>query len=190
MQGRALFSHSPIVYLAFGLIPIFWFVLNRSHWGLNVRAVGENPGAAESAGVNVWFVRLIAIMIGGAMAGIGGAALSIGQIGGYLDNMTAGRWFIALAVVVFGGWNPWRIGGTSLLFGGAEALQLRLQAIGSPIPHEFLLAVPYLLTVIVIAVFAGKAAYPAAMNTPYMRRGARRRPRPDTSAGTATGLKR
>ena len=89
--------------------------------------------------------------------------------------MTGGRGFIALAVVVFGGWNPWRIAGASLIFGGAEALQLRLQAIGIPVPHELLLSVPYLLTVIVVAAFAGKAAYPAAMNTPYLRRGRSKR---------------
>jgi len=174
--GRALFSHLPIVYIAFALVPVFWLVLKRSTWGLSVRAVGENPAAAESAGVDVWRVRLVAIVVGGAMAGIGGAALSIAQLGAYLDNMTGGRGFIALAVVVFGGWNPWRIAGASLIFGGAEALQLRLQAIGVPVPHELLLSVPYLLTVIVVAAFAGKAAYPAAMNMPYLRRGGSKRP--------------
>jgi simple sugar transport system permease protein len=171
--GRALFSHLPIVYIAFAMVPVFWFVLTRSNWGLNVRAAGENPAAAETAGINIWRVRLAAIAIGGAMAGIGGAVLSIAQLGAYLDNMTGGRGFIALAVVVFGGWNPWRIAGASLIFGGAEALQLRLQAIGVPVPHELLLAVPYLLTVVVIAAFAGKASYPAAINAPYLRRSGR-----------------
>jgi general nucleoside transport system permease protein len=86
--------------------------------------------------------------------------------------MTAGRGFIALALVVFGAWNPWRVAGAALIFGAAEALQLRMQAIGVAIPHAFLLAIPYLLTIVVIAAFAGKASYPAAMNTPYPRRGA------------------
>jgi general nucleoside transport system permease protein len=138
---------------------------------LQIRAVGENPSAAESAGINVWLVRLIAIVIGGAMAAVGGAVLSVSQIGGYLDNITGGRGFIALAVVVFGSWNPLRIGGASLLFGAAEALQLRLQSTGVHIPHEILLAFPYLVTIIVVALFAGTAAYPAAINTPYLRPG-------------------
>jgi ABC-type uncharacterized transport system permease subunit len=167
--GRGLFSHSPIVYIAFGLVPVFWFILRRTTWGLKVRAVGESPAAAESAGIDVWRVRFVAIMLGGATAAVGGAVLSIVQIGGYLDNMTAGRGFIAIAVVVFGGWNPWRIGGVSLLFGGAEALQLRLQAIGAPVPHELLLATPYLLTIVAISLTAGKANYPGAINVPYPR---------------------
>jgi len=90
--------------------------------------------------------------------------------------MTAGRGFIALALVVFGGWNPWRIAGAALIFGGAEALQLRMQAIGVAIPHAVLSAVPYILTIVVIAAFAGKASYPAAINTPYPRRSAAKRP--------------
>lgn len=168
--GRAFFTQTPVVYIAFGLVPVFWFVLFRTQWGLSVRSAGENPAAAESAGINVWKIRLAAVMIGGAMAGVAGATLAVAQLGLYLDNMTAGRGFIALALVVFGGWNPWRIAGASIIFGGAEALQLRLQAIGIAVPHALLLAVPYLLTIGVIAAFAGKAKYPAAMNLPYLRR--------------------
>jgi ABC-type uncharacterized transport system permease subunit len=168
--GRAFFSHLPVVWVAFLLVPVFWFFLSRTEWGLNIRAVGENPVAAETAGIDVWRVRLSAIAIGGGMAGLGGATLSIAQLGAYLDQMTAGRGFIALAVVVFGGWQPWRVAGACLLFGGAEALQLRLQAIGAPVPNALLLAVPYLLTIVVVTVFAGKAGYPAAINQPYLRR--------------------
>jgi ABC-type uncharacterized transport system permease subunit len=173
--GRAMFSQTPVVYIAFGLVPVFWFLLFRTHWGLKVRSTGENPEAAESAGINVWNIRLLAATLGGAMAGIAGATLAIAQLGLYLDNMTAGRGFIALALVVFGGWNPWRIAGAALIFGGAEALQLRLQAIGVAIPRALLLAIPYALTIAVIAAFAGKAAYPAAMNMPYIRRSGRRK---------------
>jgi simple sugar transport system permease protein len=168
--GRAFFSHLPVVWIAFALVPVFWLLLSRTTYGLNVRAVGESPIAAETAGINVWRVRLTAIAIGGSMAGFGGATLSIAQLGAYLDHMTAGRGFIALAVVVFGGWQPWGIAGACLLFGGAEALQLRLQALGTPIPNALLLAIPYLLTIAVIAVFASRAAYPAAINQPYLRR--------------------
>jgi general nucleoside transport system permease protein len=168
--GRAFFSHLPVVWIAFALVPVFAFLLTRTEWGLNVRAVGENPTAADTAGIDIWRVRLGAIAIGGAMAGFGGAALSIAQLGAYLDNMTAGRGFIALAVVVFGGWQPWRVAFACLIFGGAEALQLRLQALGTPVPNALLLAVPYLLTIGVIAAFAGKAGYPAAINQAYLRR--------------------
>jgi simple sugar transport system permease protein len=168
--GRAFFSHLPVVWIAFALVPAFAFLLFRTQWGLNVRAVGENPDAAYTAGIDVWRVRLGAIAIGGGMAGLGGATLSIAQLGAYLDQMTAGRGFIALVIVVFGGWQPWRVAFASLLFGGAEALQLRLQALGTPVPNALLLAVPYLLTIVVIAVFAGKAASPAAINQPYLRR--------------------
>ena len=104
------------------------------------------------------------------MAAAGGAVLSIGQIGGYLDNITGGRGFIALAVVAFGSWNPIRIGGASLLFGLAEALELRLQSAGGGhIPHELLIALPYVVTMVVVTVFASSAKYPAAINTPFPR---------------------
>jgi simple sugar transport system permease protein len=173
--GRALFAHTPVVYITFMLVPVVWLVMQRTVWGLNVRAVGENPAAADTAGINVWAVRLGAVMVGGAFAGVAGAVLSIAQLGSYLDNMTAGRGFVALAVVVFGGWNPWRIAGACLIFGGAEALQLRMQATGVPIPSAFLVAIPYVLTIVVIAAFAGKASYPSAINVPYLRRAARRK---------------
>jgi ABC-type uncharacterized transport system permease subunit len=171
--GRALFSQTVITYIAFLMVPVCWYLLQRTIWGLNVRAVGENPGAVDTAGLNVWALRLSAVTIGGAFAGVAGATLSIAQLGAYLDNMTAGRGFVALAVVVFGGWNPWRIAGACLIFGFAEALQLRMQAMGIPVPSAVLTAVPYVLTIIVITAFAGTASYPAAMNQPYLRRAKR-----------------
>ncbi len=169
--GRALFSQTAIVYIAFLMVPVCWFVLQRTVWGLNVRAVGENPAAADTAGIDIWHVRLAAVMVGGAFAGVAGATLSIALLGAYLDNMTGGRGFVALAVVVFGGWNAWRIAGACLIFGGAEALQLRMQAMGVPVPSALLVSVPYILTIIVITIFASSASYPAAMNVPYLRRG-------------------
>ncbi len=168
--GRILFGHIPLVYFAFLLVPIFWVLIYKLSWGLKVRAVGEHPEAADTAGVNVWRVRYMAIGIAGAMAALGGATLSIGQLNIFMDNMTAGRGFIALAVVVFGGWNPWKVMGACLLFGFAEALQLRLQALNVPVPHEFLLMIPYVLTVIVLVGGAGKAEYPAAINIPYLKK--------------------
>jgi simple sugar transport system permease protein len=168
--GPIFFRHIPLVYFAFLLVPVFWVLIYAVSWGLKLRAVGEHPEAADTAGVNVWRVRYVAIGIGGAMAALGGVTLSIGQLNIFMDNMTAGRGFIALAVVVFGGWNPWRVMGACLLFGFAEALQLRLQALNVPVPHEFLLMIPYVLTILVLVGGAGKAEYPAAINIPYLKK--------------------
>lgn len=168
--GRALFAQSPIVYLAYLLVPVFWFVLERSRWGLSVRAVGENPEAVDSAGINVWRVRLQAIGVGGAMAGLGGATIAVAQVGAYVDGMIAGRGFIALAIVVFGGWNAWRVALAALFFGAADALQLRLQVSGVALPNQLLLGLPYLLTIVVVAFVARGAGYPSAINRPYLPR--------------------
>jgi simple sugar transport system permease protein len=169
--GRALFAQSPIVYLAYLLVPAFWFLLERTTWGLNAKAVGENPEAADTAGIDVWRVRLQAIVIGGAMAGLGGATIAVAQVGAYVDGMISGRGFIALAIVVFGGWKPWRVALAALFFGAADALQLRLQISGIGLPNQLLLGLPYLLTIIVVVFVAGRAGYPAAINRPYRRRG-------------------
>lgn len=169
--GRALFAQSPIVYLAYVLVPVFWFLLERTTWGLTAKAVGENPEAADSVGIDVWRIRLQAIALGGAMAGLGGATIAVAQVGAYVDGMISGRGFIALAIVVFGGWNPWRIAFASLFFGAADALQLRLQISGIGLPNQLLLSLPYLLTIIVVVFVAGRVGYPAAINQPYRRRG-------------------
>jgi general nucleoside transport system permease protein len=169
--GRALFAHSPIVYLAYLLVPVFWLLLERTPWGLNTKAVGEHPEAADSLGIDVWRIRLQAIILGGAMAGLGGATIAVAQVGAYVDGMIAGRGFIVLAIVVFGGWNPWRVAFASLFFGAAEALQLRLQISGMGLPNQLLPGLPYLLTIVVVVFVAGRAGYPAAINQPYLRRG-------------------
>jgi simple sugar transport system permease protein len=169
--GRALFAQSPIVYLAYILVPLFWFLMERTTWGLNAKAVGENPEAADSVGIDVWRIRLQAIMLGGAMAGLGGATIAVAQVGAYVDGMISGRGFIVLAIVVFGGWSPWRIALASLFFGAADALQLRLQISGVGLSNQLLLGLPYLLTIIVVVFVAGRAGYPAAINRPYRRRG-------------------
>jgi len=168
--GRAIFVQKPLVYCAFLLVPIFWIALDHSRWGLNVKAVGENPEAVDSAGVNVWAIRLQAATIGGAMAGLAGATIAIDQVGAYVDGMIAGRGFIVLAIVVFGGWRPWRVAGACILFGAADALQLRLQISGIGLPNQLLIALPYVLTILVVAIVAHRGGYPAAINTPYLRR--------------------
>lgn len=167
--GPVLFNHNIMVYLTLLLVVCSAFVLEKTPFGLKVRAVGENPRAADSKGINVTFVRYLCVMIGGAFAGLGGAFLSIGFMNTFLDGMVAGRGFIAVAVVIFARWNPYRALGAALLFGGASALQMRLQAIGVPIPHQFLLALPYVLTILVLLSVSKKAEFPAAYTLPYSR---------------------
>lgn len=167
--GPVLFNHNAMIYLTFILVLFTAFVLEKTPFGLQVRAVGENPRAADSKGINVALVRYLCVMIGGAFAGLGGAFLSIGFMNTFIDGMVAGRGFIAVAVVIFARWNPYRALGAALLFGGASALQMRLQAIGVPIPHQFLLALPYVLTILVLLSVSRKAEFPAAYTLPYSR---------------------
>jgi Uncharacterized ABC-type transport system, permease component len=167
--GPILFNHNILVYLTLALVVLSAFVLEKTPFGLKVRAVGENPRAADSKGINVALVRYLCVMIGGAFAGLGGAFLSIGFMNSFLDGMVAGRGFIAVAVVIFARWNPYRALGAALLFGGASALQMRLQAIGVPIPLQFLLALPYVLTILVLLSVSKKAEFPAAYTLPYSR---------------------
>lgn len=167
--GPVLFNHNIMVYLTLFLVVFTAFILEKTTFGLKVRAVGENPRAADSKGINVSFVRYLCVGIGGAYAGLGGAFLSIGFMNTFLDGMAAGRGFIAVAVVIFARWNPYRALGAALLFGGANALQMRLQAIGVPIPHQFLLALPYVLTILVLLSVSKKAEFPSAYTLPYSR---------------------
>lgn len=167
--GPVLFQQNALVYLTIILVVASAVVLEKTTFGLKVRAVGEHPKAADSKGINVYWIRYLCVMIGGALAGLGGAFLSIGFMNTYLDQMTAGRGFIAVAVVIFARWNPYRALGGALVFGIASALELRLQAIGVPIPHQFLLALPYLLTILVLISVSKKAEFPAAFTLPYNR---------------------
>lgn len=167
--GPILFNHNILVYLTLALVIVTAVVLEKTTFGLKVRAVGENPKAADSKGIHVQLVRYICVAIGGAYAGLGGAFLSIGFMSTFLDRMVAGRGFIAVAVVIFARWNPYRALAAALLFGGADALQMRLQAIGVPIPHQFLLALPYVLTILVLVSVSKKAEFPAAYTLPYTR---------------------
>ncbi len=167
--GPVLFEHNILVYVTVVLVFVTHFVMEKTTFGLSVRAVGEHPRAADAKGINVPLVRYICVMIGGALAGLGGAFLSIGFMNTFLDQMVAGRGFIAVAVVIFARWNPYRALGAALLFGGASALQLRLQAMGVPVPHQFLLAMPYILTILVLLSVSKKAQFPAAYTVPYSR---------------------
>jgi general nucleoside transport system permease protein len=166
-QGQ-LMPLTPIV-LAFVLVPVTWYVLNRTPFGLRLRAVGENPEAADTAGVNVARVRFAAVMLSGALAAIGGAYLSIGQSSLFARNMSAGRGFIALAALIFGKWRPVQTMLACLLFGFADALSIQMQGV-SQVPVQFIQIVPYVLTIVVLAGFIGQSRAPRALGIPYQEK--------------------
>ena len=167
-----LIPWTPVV-IAFALVPLTWYVLTRTPFGLRLRAVGENPGAADAAGVSVERMRYTAVLISGALAGIGGAYLSIGQSSLFTRNMTAGRGFIALAALIFGKWRPVQTMLACLFFGFTEAVAIQLQGVplwgGEEIPNQFIHIIPYLLTIIVLAGFIGHSRAPRALGIPYQK---------------------
>ncbi len=167
--GPVLFDNSFHVYAVFALVAAVTFALFRTRWGLRVRAVGEHPSAADTVGINVLRLRYGAVVLGGAIAGFGGTFFSLDSAGRFEENMTAGRGFIALAALIFGRWHPVGALGAALVFGFAEEFQSRLAALGSPIPSEFLLMAPYLVTLVVVAGLIGRARPPAADGVPYKR---------------------
>ena len=166
----ALLEQNALGGLAWALVPLLWLLLFRTRWGLRLRATGERPSAADGAGVRVARVRVVATLIGGALAGLAGAYLSLGYTVGFGENMTAGRGFIALAVVILGRWNPFGVAAAALLFGLALALQFQFQATSTRFPYQFFLALPYLLTLLALL---GRSrlggAAPAALGEAYRR---------------------
>jgi simple sugar transport system permease protein len=149
-------------------VPVTMFVLFRTPFGLRLRAVGEVPEAAATAGVSVTWLRWQGVLLSGLLAGLGGVYLSIGQNSLYTRNMTAGRGYIALAALIFGNWLPWRVLLACLLFGFMDAVQIRLQGTSS-IPTQFIQIIPYIFTMVVLAGFIGKATPPRALGTPYVK---------------------
>jgi ABC-type uncharacterized transport system permease subunit len=156
-----------LIALAFGLTAALWFALFRTPWGLRVRSCGENPRAAEIAGIDALRTRFWAVVIGGAIAALGGVYLSLAELDLYSDGMTAGRGYIALAAVIFGRWNPWGALGAALFFGFFAALQYSLQRSG--IPSELMQALPYMAALVALAGFAGRVRAPAADGIPFVR---------------------
>ena len=165
--GPILGQHSPLVYLALLLVPVCSYVLFKTPFGLRLRAVGENPRAAETVGISVYGMRYAGVMISGLLASLGGAFMSVSYLSQYTNHMTAGRGFIGLAAMIFGRWNPWGALLSSLLFGFAGGLQAALQAASVPIPPQFLLALPYVLTLVALVGAMGRAAPPAYVAKPY-----------------------
>jgi len=167
LLGPILFENGLIVYLALILTVLLYIVLFYTPWGLRTRAVGEHPRAADTLGINVYLVRYVNVILGGMIAGIGGAYFTIGSVGRFDEIMTAGKGFIGLAAMIFGKWNPIGAFASSLIFGFADSLQIKLQILRVPIPSEFLLMAPYIVTMIVLAGVVGRAIPPAADGQPY-----------------------
>ena len=169
--GEIFFQQNLLVYLAFLLVPIAWFVLNKTTLGLKIRAVGENPEAADSLGVSVVRVRYFTVILGGILSSIAGASLSVALLNVFQQNMTAGQGFIAVALVYFGSWRPFGILAGALLFSMVNALQLWIQVLGIPIPSELAVMMPYILTILVLALSLSKGKGPSALTKAFEREG-------------------
>lgn len=173
IYAKLISGQSLLTYLAFALVPIGWWVLYRTRFGLRLRAVGENPAVVDTAGISVVALRYRAVMIGGILCGIAGAYLSIAQNAGFLRDMTAGRGYIALAAMIFGKWRPFPALLACLLFGLLDAVSIRLQGVVIPgwgeVPVQLIQALPYALTVVLLAGFIGKAIAPKAIGQPYVK---------------------
>lgn len=168
LLGDMLFRHSLITYLFLLIVPLSAIILYKTRFGLRVTAVGEHPAAADTVGVNVIFIRFAAVIVGGMMAALGGAYFSLAELGLYNDTMISGRGFIALALVVFGRWNPYWAFAGGIIFGAIDALQFRLQILGAPLPSQFLIMLPYVLTI--FALLLGRQQLgPASITKAYSR---------------------
>jgi len=165
--GPLLFRQSPLVYITYGLVIASFFIFRRTSWGLSIISTGENPEAAETLGVNVVRTRYLSLMVSGGLCGMGGAFLSVDATGLFIDNMTAGRGYIALALLILGRRHPIGLLGAALMFGAADALQLRTQLLGIGIPFQFMVMLPYVLTMVVLAVFVRRIDNPAALGIHY-----------------------
>ena len=173
LYGRLISGHNLLVYVAFLAVPLAWWVLFRTRFGLRLRAVGENPKAVDTAGISVAWLRYRAVLICGLLTGIAGTYLSIANNAAFVRDMTAGQGYIALAALIFGKWRPWTAFGACLLFGLLNAVAIRLQGVPIPgvgeVPVVFIQALPYVLTVVLLAGFIGKAVAPKAIGEPYVK---------------------
>ncbi len=167
--GPMLFQHFSLVYIAFALVPAAAWVLRRTPWGLNLRTVGENPHAAFTAGVSVIAVRYQALVLSGALMGLAGAFLSMAQYNAYTFGVISGRGWVCIALVVFGQWNPWKSAAGALLFAFIDALQLRLQASTFNLPYQVFLMMPFVLTIVGMALVSRNAKAPAALLVPFRK---------------------
>jgi simple sugar transport system permease protein len=173
LYAELLSGHSLLVYLATALVPAAAWVLHATRFGLRLRAVGENPAAVDTAGLSVNRLRYQAVLISGVLCGVAGTYLSTAASAGFVRDMTAGKGYLALAALIFGKWRPYPTLGACLLFAFTDALAARLQGVALPvvgvIPVQFILALPYVLTVLLLAGFVGKAVAPKAIGVPYTK---------------------
>ena len=167
--GASLFNQSIPVYLALLSVPLAWFILNKSNLGLKLRAVGENPRACDTVGINVFKIRYGAILFSGAMSGLAGSFISMGQLTFFTEGMVAGRGFMALAVCVFGNYSPIGVLFAALLFGASDALQYRLQAMDIGVPYQFLVILPYVITIVALCMLVRRSNKPASSAVPYSK---------------------
>ncbi len=171
--GAGLFTHSALVYFAYALVPVVWWLVYRTRFGLRLRAVGENPQMVDAAGVSVLRLRYTALTLNGMLCGLAGSYLVLAQSANFSANMTAGRGFMALAALIFGRWNPFGALWACLLFGFLDAAAIRMQGVAMPlvgeVPVQFIQALPYVLTVVLLAGFIGKAVAPQASGKPYIK---------------------
>lgn len=167
--GEIFFNHGLLVYGAFALVPVAWWVLNKTTWGLSIRAVGQNPQAADSLGISVARVRYATVTLGGALAGLAGASLSISLLNIFQEGMTNGQGFIAVALVYFGSWTPVGVMIGALLFSVVNALQLWVQVLGLNVPSNIAVMLPYVLTIAALAFPFRRSLQPAALTKPFQR---------------------
>ena len=167
--GQVLFSHNWLTYLAFLMVPMVWFFLYRMKLGLQTRSLGEDPRAAEMSGIRVRRLRYYAVIIGGLLAGLAGAFISIGSVERFFPDMTAGRGWLAIVIVIAGNWKPLRILLAALLFAFLDAFQLQVQSIGITIPYQILLALPYVLAIVVMILGKARSVAPESLGVPYIR---------------------
>jgi simple sugar transport system permease protein len=171
LLGPIFFRNGPITYLAIILVFVMHYVLFYTRWGLRTRAVGEHPSAADTVGINVYKIRYINVILGGALAGLAGAFLTLEGVGTFERLMTNGRGFLALAIMIFGKWTPLGSWGAALLFGFTYAMQTQLQFMGVNLPPQVIVSMPYILTILVLAGFVGRSRAPAASGVPYEKGG-------------------
>jgi simple sugar transport system permease protein len=173
LYANVIGGHNLLVYVAFAAVPVGWWVLYHTRFGLRLRAVGEDPKVVDTAGISVAWLRYRAVIIAGILCGFAGTYLAIAQNAGFSPHMTAGRGFIALAAMVFGKWRPWPAMFACLLFGLLDAIAIRLQGVTIPgfgeVPVEAIQALPYILTVVLLAGFVGRAMAPHALGQPYVK---------------------
>jgi simple sugar transport system permease protein len=168
--GPVFFNQTALTYIALLAVPVVSFLLYRTAWGLELRTVGENPRAADAAGISVWGIRTQALVIGGALMGLAGAYLTMAQFNAFTFGVVSGRGWVSIALVVFGLWNPWRCAAGAFLFAALEALQLRLQATNIlHLPSQIFLMLPFVFTIVAMAFVSRSALAPAGLLTPFRK---------------------